>query len=49
MGAGVFLPITVFIAGLLSFFAPCVVPLLPVYIGYLSKGTDESAKHENRS
>lgn len=46
MGAGAFLPITVFIAGLLSFFAPCVVPLLPVYIGYLSKGTDESVKHE---
>jgi len=42
MGTGVFLPLTVFIAGLLSFFAPCVVPLLPVYIGYLSKGAEDS-------
>lgn len=43
MGAGAFLPITVFVAGLLSFFAPCVVPLLPVYVGYLSKGADGKA------
>ena len=27
---------TVFLAGILSFFAPCVLPLLPVYIGILS-------------
>lgn len=46
MGTGVFLPITVFVAGLLSFFAPCVVPLLPVYIGYLSKGADNKDKTE---
>ena len=26
----------VFIAGLLSFFAPCIFPLLPVYLAYLS-------------
>ncbi|RKP58337.1 cytochrome C biogenesis protein [Cohnella endophytica] len=26
----------VFAAGLLSFFAPCILPLLPVYIAYLS-------------
>jgi cytochrome c-type biogenesis protein len=25
-----------FAAGALSFFAPCVVPLLPAYVGYLS-------------
>ena len=31
--------ITVFIQGLLSFFSPCVLPLIPVYIGYLSGGT----------
>ena len=31
--------LTVFIQGLLSFFSPCVLPLLPVYIGYLSGGT----------
>lgn len=27
---------TVFIAGLLSFFAPCILPVLPVYVGVLS-------------
>lgn len=41
--------ITVLIQGLISFFSPCVLPLLPVYIGYLSGGTvseDESGvKH----
>lgn len=30
---------TVFFQGLLSFFSPCVLPLLPLYIGYLSGGT----------
>ena len=30
--------LTVFLQGLLSFFSPCVLPLLPVYIGYLSGG-----------
>ena len=29
---------TVFLQGLLSFFSPCVLPLLPLYIGYLSGG-----------
>lgn len=31
--------ITVFLQGILSFFSPCVLPLLPVYMGYLSGGT----------
>ncbi|QOV19594.1 redoxin domain-containing protein [Blautia liquoris] len=31
--------ITVFIQGLLSFFSPCVLPLIPLYISYLSGGT----------
>ena len=35
--------ITVFIQGLISFFSPCVLPLIPLYIGYLSGG----AKTEN--
>ena len=30
--------LTVFAQGLLSFFSPCVLPLLPLYIGYLSGG-----------
>lgn len=28
--------VAVFLQGLLSFFSPCVLPLLPLYIGYLS-------------
>ena len=35
---------TVFIQGLLSFFSPCVLPLLPVYMGYLSGGTLKSSE-----
>ena len=31
--------LTVFIQGLVSFFSPCVLPLIPLYIGYLSGGT----------
>ena len=31
--------ITVFLQGMLSFFSPCVLPILPLYIGYLSGGT----------
>lgn len=31
--------LTVFLQGFLSFFSPCVLPLLPLYIGYLSGGT----------
>lgn len=31
--------LTVFLQGLLSFFSPCVLPLIPIYIGYLSGGT----------
>lgn len=31
---------TVFFAGLLSFFAPCILPLLPVYVSLLSSNTD---------
>ena len=41
--------ITVFIQGLLSFFSPCVLPLLPIYMGYLSGGavkTNEKGEKE---
>ena len=30
--------ITIFLQGLVSFFSPCILPLLPLYIGYLSAG-----------
>ena len=29
-----------FLEGLLSFFSPCVLPLVPLYIGYLTSGID---------
>ena len=31
--------ITVFIQGVLSFFSPCVLPLVPLYVSYLAGGT----------
>lgn len=33
--------LTVFFQGLFSFFSPCVLPLIPIYIGYLSGGTGQ--------
>ena len=45
--------VTVFLQGLLSFFSPCVLPLLPLYIGYLSGGTavkgEDGRMHYNQS
>ena len=32
--------ISVFLAGILSFFSPCILPLLPVYAGVLLDGKD---------
>ena len=32
----------VYVAGLLSFFSPCIFPLLPVYIGMLSTSGKKS-------
>ena len=29
---------TVFVQGLFSFFSPCVLPLVPLYLGYLAGG-----------
>lgn len=31
--------LTVFLQGLISFWSPCVLPLIPIYLGYLSGGT----------
>lgn len=41
--------ITVLLQGFLSFFSPCVLPLLPVYIGYLSGGTGVTSPDGERS
>ena len=30
--------VTVFVQGILSFFSPCVLPLVPLYVGYLAGG-----------
>ena len=35
---------TVFMQGILSFFSPCVLPLVPLYIGYLAGGTQTVQK-----
>lgn len=44
---------TVFLQGLLSFFSPCVLPLLPMYISYLSGGgrtvAEDGTIHYKRS
>lgn len=41
--------VTVFIQGLLSFFSPCVLPLIPLYIGYLSGGAKSVDENGNIS
>lgn len=45
--------LTVFFQGLLSFFSPCVLPLIPLYVGYLSGGTgtrgEDGRMHYKRS
>ncbi|MCK5129545.1 MAG: sulfite exporter TauE/SafE family protein [Clostridiales bacterium] len=46
MDQNAFLPLIVFGAGVLSFFAPCIVPLLPVYVGYLSKSAGEDISNQ---
>lgn len=39
--------ITVFLQGLLSFFSPCVLPLVPLYVSYLAGGAREVDKNGN--
>ncbi len=38
----------VFLEGILSFLSPCVVPILPIFIGYLAGQTDGWEKQNNR-
>lgn len=40
---------TVFVQGLLSFFSPCVLPLVPLYLGYLAGGLDLGMREEASS
>ena len=39
--------IELFLEGILSFFSPCALPLVPLYIGYLTKDTREEDKEGN--
>lgn len=41
--------LTVFVQGLLSFFSPCVLPLVPLYLGYLASGTDLGTREADQS
>ncbi len=38
----------VFIAGLLSFFSPCVIPLIPMYVGFLAGDFDEDGPNNKK-
>ncbi len=35
---------SVLLAGFLSFFAPCILPVIPVYIGYFTEGSKEAGE-----
>lgn len=37
--------ISMFVEGLVSFFSPCIIPVLPLYLGYLASGA--KSKDEN--
>jgi cytochrome c-type biogenesis protein len=39
---------TVFIAGVLSFFSPCILPVIPVYIAYFTEGTIKVETNKKR-
>ena len=36
--------VTVLLEGIISFFSPCVIPLLPLYMGYLAVNAKEKTK-----
>lgn len=44
-----FFIISVFTAGILSFFSPCIIPLLPVYVSALAGGYDEKKTERKAS
>ncbi len=41
--------LAVFVQGLLSFFSPCVLPLVPLYLSYLSAGAYEASLGRKKS
>ena len=41
-------PLPVFLQGILSFFSPCVLPLVPVYLSYLSGGVGQQDSKKRR-
>lgn len=38
--------VTLFLEGLLSFFSPCVLPILPIYVGILAGNEDTNASNK---
>jgi cytochrome c-type biogenesis protein len=46
-GSGVPSYLTAIVAGALSFLSPCVLPLVPAYLGYLSGHMIAAARQEN--
>ena len=40
--------VTVFLQGALSFFSPCVLPLVPLYVSYLAGGAAVVERLETR-
>lgn len=41
--------VTAFVEGFISFFSPCVIPLLPIYLGYLSGSLEEQKPSRKKS
>lgn len=41
--------VTAFAEGFISFFSPCVIPLLPIYLGYLSGSLEEQKPSRKKS
>lgn len=39
--------LALFIEGVLSFFSPCVLPLIPIYMGYLTQGSKSTDEEGN--
>lgn len=47
--AGNITAVFAFVEGLVSFFSPCVIPLLPIYLGYLSGNLEEDKPSRKRT